>query len=425
MSAELARTLYPYKPDFLIGLLIDELRSVALLRITGLQRAWERAVGCSATAGNLSLGHGGELVMDVQVGVDSPSKPIDALFVENSGAAKPLELWAAKRVTLTLNQFSSFAAVAKHLSLTKASLELRVSQPSITQQLKQLEDHHGTQLYRRLSKGIEITEAGQLFLRKIMPILEQVAMLEGGFKLPAKSDREILRVGGTDNASAELLPSFLAGFRHVHPTAELEMRTRTSDHLERMVSSSVLDLAVTVREARSADLACEPLRREKIAMFVPSNHRLAHKSRLQLSDVFAEPLIIRGGKGGSGVFDKAMQRIRDRELDLKIAMYCDGPTEIKAAVRKNMGVGMVYEDAIKSEVASGELKILKVPGIELEGESSIIYSKKRKLSSLALEFLELLRSVRQKTETSELAVQRRAQSSYTSQTSSRRTSAVV
>jgi len=125
------------------------------------------------------------------------------------------------------------------------------------------------------------------------------------------------------------------------------------------------------------------------------------------------------------VFDKAMQHIRYRGLDPKIAMYCDGPTEIKAAVRKNMGVGMVYEDAIKSEVASGELKILKVPGIELEGESSIIYSKKRKLSSLALEFLELLRSVRQKTETSELAVQRRAQSSYTSQTSSRRTSAVV
>jgi DNA-binding transcriptional LysR family regulator len=80
---------------------------------------------------------------------------------------------------MTLNQFSSFAAVAKHLSLTKASLELHVSQPSISQQLKQLEDHHGTQLYRRLSKGIEITEAGQLFLRKIMPILDQVAKLEG------------------------------------------------------------------------------------------------------------------------------------------------------------------------------------------------------------------------------------------------------
>jgi len=96
------------------------------------------------------------------------------------------------------------------------------------------------------------------------------------------------------------------------------------------------------------------------------------------------------------VFDKAMQQIRDRGLDLKIAMYCDGPTEIKAVVRQNMGVGMVYEDAIKSELFSGEFKILKVPGVELEGESSIIYSKKRKLSPLALEFLELLRGARTK-----------------------------
>src|SRR6266508_1605235 len=341
-------------------------------RMTVLLRTCRGQLAVAELRGILSLGSGGELVMDVQVGVDSPSKPIDALFVENSGAARPLELWAAKRVRMTLNQFSSFAAVAKHLSLTKASLELRVSQPSISQQLKELEDHHGTKLYRRVNRGVEITEAGQLFLRSITPILEQVAKLEGGFRPPApKSERETLRVGGTDSVSAELLPSLLAVFRLRHPTAELEMRTRTSDHLERMVSSSVLDLAVTVREARSSDLACEPLRREKIAMFVPSNHRLVHKSRLQLSDVLAEPLIIRGGKGGSGVFDKAMQQIRDRGLDLKIAMYCDGPTEIKAVVRQNMGVGMVYEDAIKSEVASGEFKILKVPGVELEGESSI------------------------------------------------------
>ena len=326
---------------------------------------------------------------------DSPLKDGDAIGDGNVLGSGPLEQWAARRVRMTLNQFSFFATVAKHRSLTKASAELRVSQPSISQQLKQLEGHHGTQLYRRVNKGVEITEAGQLFLRTITPILEQVAQLEGGFKPPApKSAREVLRVGGTDSVSAELLPSLLAVFRLRHPTAELEMRTRTSDHLERMVSSTILDLAVTVREARSSDLVCEPLRREKIAMFVQSNHRLVHKSRLQLSDVLAEPLIIRGGKGGSGVFDKAMQQIRDRGLDLKIAMYCDGPTEIKAAVRQNMGVGMVYEDAIKSEVASGEFKILKVPGVELEGESSIIYSKKRKLSSVALEFLELLRSAR-------------------------------
>jgi DNA-binding transcriptional LysR family regulator len=73
--------------------------------------------------------------------------------------------------------------------------------------LKQLEDHHGTKLYRRLSKGIEITEAGQFLLRKIMPILDQVAQLETGFKArQAIVARAMLRTGGTFNTCAVLLP---------------------------------------------------------------------------------------------------------------------------------------------------------------------------------------------------------------------------
>src|SRR6266576_211792 len=71
-------------------------------------------------------------------------------------------------------------------------------QPTISLQLKQLEDYHGAKLYRRMSKGIEITEAGRSFLRQITLILEQVAELEGRFNPPAaKVVREVLRVGGT------------------------------------------------------------------------------------------------------------------------------------------------------------------------------------------------------------------------------------
>jgi DNA-binding transcriptional LysR family regulator len=335
--------------------------------------------------------------MHEQLLVESPGNRIESVVRENSPTTNALELWAARRVRMTLSQFTLFAVVAKQMSLTKASEILRVSQPAISQQLKQLEDHHGTKLYRRTNRGIEITPAGKLFLRTITPILDQVAKLEAGAKPPApKSAREILRVGGTEIASAELLPSLLADFRKLHPTAELEMRTRTSEHLERMVTTSILDLAVTVREPRSSTLAYESLRREKIAMFVPSQHPLADKTRLQLSDVLIEPLITRGGKGSSGVVDEALERIRDAGMDFRIGMHCDGPMAIKAAVRQNMGVGIAFEDAVRSEVVSGEFKILKIPGVELEGESFIIYPKKRKLAPLAAEFLELLRRAQSK-----------------------------
>ena len=296
---------------------------------------------------------------------------------------------------MTLNQFTMFATVAKHSSVRKASQELKISQPSVSQKLKQLETRYGVKLYRRLSKGIEITERGRLLLRDITPILEQVAKLEDGL-LPIRSKfrPEVLRVGGVDSSFAVLLPSLVARLRQKHRTATVDLRAGTSDLVERFVLNGAVDLAVTVRKAVSTDLVCEPLRCERVAMFVRSDHRLARKPRLGLAELKGLSFIVRGGPGGAGVTDKALRQLRERGVDFKIVMRCDGPTAIKAAVRERMGVGMVCEDVVKAQVRNGEFKILKVAGLDLEGQSYIIFSKKQPLSSLAQEFLELLRGAR-------------------------------
>jgi len=294
-----------------------------------------------------------------------------------------------------LNQFSSFATVAKHLSMTKASLELRVSQSSITQQLKQLEDYHGTKLYRRLSKGIEVTEAGQLFLRIIMPILEQVAKLENNVK-PSKAGatQELLRTGGTFNTCAVLLPELLARLQQRYPRAELECRTRSSEQLERLVTNSSMDVAVTARPATSRELISERLRTERVVAFVPADHPVAHKKKLKFRDLASETLIIRGGTGIAGTTEKALRQFEKQGLDIKIGLRCEDPMAVKAAVRQRMGVGMGFEDTVKAEVDAGEFKILDLEGLALAGQSFIIYSKKPPLSKVAQEFLELLRSAR-------------------------------
>ncbi|MGE5219038.1 MAG: LysR family transcriptional regulator [Chloroflexota bacterium] len=293
---------------------------------------------------------------------------------------------------MRLTQYSFFATVAKHQSLTKASAELRVSQPSISQQLRQLETRYGEKLYRRMPHGVAITEAGELLLRDIAPILEQVGKLEEGFTmLRPKFRKEVLRVGGVDSSFAVLLPTLVARLRQQHPTVTVDLRAGISEIVERLVSNGAVDLAVMVRKAVSTDVTCEPLRREHVAMFARSNHRLARKPMLQLADLNGLSLIVRGGPGGAGVTDKALKQLAESRVAFTIAMRCDGPTAIKAAVRERMGVGMVYEDTVKAEVKSGEFKILKIAGLDLEGQSYIIYSKKRPLSPLAQEFLELLR----------------------------------
>ncbi|HYA31062.1 MAG TPA: LysR family transcriptional regulator [Acidobacteriota bacterium] len=294
---------------------------------------------------------------------------------------------------MTLHQFRIFLAIAKCGNLTKAALQLRMSQPAISHQLKLLQGSYGARIYLRTPAGIELTHAGRKLLAGIAPIVEQVAKLKRGFEpvLAPKEALELLRVGGIESASGYLLPAILAQFKRRYPNVGLDFRTRTSEQLERLVLNFALDFAVTGRDASSNGLVCEPLRQERVALFVSANHPLAKRPKVSLTDALAEPLIVSGSKGGYGVTDSALRQLRNQGHELKIGMRCDGPTAIKATVRQKMGVGIVFEASLRSEVASGEFKILKVSGLELTGESFITYSRHRPLGPVAREFLELLR----------------------------------
>ena len=302
----------------------------------------------------------------------------------------------ARETAMTLYQFKLFLVIAKCGSLTKAALEMRMSQPALTHQMKLLQESYGEALYIRTLHGIVLTPAGERFLCGIEPILELVGKLRSA-PAPApmrKVKQNVLRVGGTEAASIILLPNLLARFHAQHPQITLEFRTRTSEHLERMVANGSMDVAVTARRPVSPELEYEPLRTEKIALFVAAGHRLAGRRQLQIADVVAEPLIVRGGRNGGGVTDHALVQLRERASNIKIGMYCDGPTAIKAAVAQGMGVGMVFEESLKPEVAAGRFKILNIRDLCLEGESYIIFAKRAPLGQWTEGFLRILRRER-------------------------------
>ena len=172
------------------------------------------------------------------------------------------------------------------------------------------------------------------------------------------------------------------------------MSTKSSEQLERLVINSAMDIAVIARAATSRDLISERLRTEKVVAFVPADHPVAHKKNLKFRDLVSETLIIRGGTGIAGTTEKALRQFEKQGLDIKIGLRCEDPMAVKAAVRQRMGVGLGFEDTIKAELDDGKFKILDLEGLALAGQSFIIYSKKRQLSKVAQEFLELLRGAR-------------------------------
>ncbi len=224
---------------------------------------------------------------------------------------------------MRLNQFAFFAAIAKHGNLTRASEELHVSQPSISQQLRVLERDYGAKLYRRNGKGIELTEAGRLFLTRIAPVLEQVADIKKLFTLPgARAETSRLGIAGTFNPSTLLLPGLATRFKKKHPEIAIELRTGTPHQLEQLLVKSQAKIGVSTHAPRHPALAWERFRREKQVLFVAPAHPLARKSKVTLSEVQAFPLVIRSPGTGGATF-KLLNELVGQGLKFTIGMRCE------------------------------------------------------------------------------------------------------
>lgn len=160
---------------------------------------------------------------------------------------------------MTLNRFRLFTAVARHLNVTKTSEELHVSQSSISQHLKLLQKEYGVKLYSKVAQGIELTQAGRIFLNNARAILMQIEDLKKNLSagLPETQARS-LTVGGSYAPSASFLPSLLAVFKKSHPLVQLTLRTSSSHAIERMVLESEAEIALITKTPRSPHITMEP-----------------------------------------------------------------------------------------------------------------------------------------------------------------------
>ena len=127
---------------------------------------------------------------------------------------------------LPLNALRAFEATARTLSFTRAGLELRVTQAAVSQQVKILEDRLGAQLFRRLPRGVALTDEGQLLLPSIVDAFRRLTETLNRFEDNRYQDVISVGVVGTF-ASGWLLPR-LGAFRKAHPTIDLRLFTNNN-----------------------------------------------------------------------------------------------------------------------------------------------------------------------------------------------------
>jgi len=307
---------------------------------------------------------------------------------------------------MTLHQLRIFDVVAQHLNITKASAELHISQPSVFQQLKSLEESCGLRLYRKVSRGIELTAAGEKLQAEAREILERVETLQRKFDARRRSpELETLLVGGAPVPSKSVLPLCLATFKRAHPLARVKLQTENSRTIERLVQNSELEIAVVSGTSNLSELEYVPFRDERIVLFVSTRHPLARKSGLNLAEIADGPLIVHRGirrgteksvhlrlfRRGRATLD-ILKRIEEEGRSPNILMECSSSEAVKAAVMRGLGLGILIQAHLENEIRRGEVKILKISECDdFLVPSFVIYQKDKPLSDNAKEFLRLLK----------------------------------
>jgi DNA-binding transcriptional LysR family regulator len=314
------------------------------------------------------------------------SIPIDFSYnrCTNLVLVRSFPAFRLKSKIMTLHQLRIFECVARQLNVTKASMALHLSQPSVSQQLRLLEGEFGKTFFVRLNQGMELTGEGKEFLKAILPLLATAEKIDKRFKANGKTnDGGLLIVGGSRNVSGDILPKLLVAFKKRRPSAQFVLESGHSPAIEKRLIASEFDIGLITNPSYHPEIIYEPYQEMELVAFCISTNPVARR-KLSLKDLLECPLVLRGG----GKLEKVVANLGYK---LNVAMRCEASTSVQAAVLMGMGVGILYRGAVASQVASGNLTFLNVPELKEMGiKSFIIHDKRKPLAPISLEFLRVM-----------------------------------
>jgi DNA-binding transcriptional LysR family regulator len=297
----------------------------------------------------------------------------------------PLDLDRA----MSLRQLRTFKAVADLSSFSLAAQQLRLSQPSVSYQVKELEEALGLPLLDRLGKRVQLTEAGSVlygYARRALDVLDEAALeLEEmrGIK------RGNLRVGASTTVGIYILPAALGAFKKLHPGLVISLEIGARASVQEQVLRNELDLAIVGPALKDPDLEITPFLTDELVVVAPAGHRLVGKRKLSLKDLADQPFVMREPASGSRLsLEKAARKAGAK---LRIAMELGSNGAIKHAVESGLGLAVLSRYACALELSGGRLVELDVTGFPIRRDWHIVHLRRRRLPASVQAFIAFLK----------------------------------
>ena len=255
-----------------------------------------------------------------------------------------------------LRHLRYFVSVADLLNFTKAAQRLRVAQPALSRQIRDLEDELGVPLLVRGPRAAKLTEAGAAFLVEARAILERAENAVKLARAVARGERGEIQVGYAPSLNVELLPCTLHAFHNAAPGLQVKLHDLSSEEMLRGLNEGRLHLSLVARPSVRAlgGLTFELLREYPVGVALPPRHRLARAQTVALRELIDEPLVVYSRAEYPEYHATLVELFAQVGAVPRIAEEHDSAPSLIAAVEIGRGVAIV--PACLGILAGGRLK---------------------------------------------------------------------
>jgi DNA-binding transcriptional LysR family regulator len=285
-----------------------------------------------------------------------------------------------------------FHTVARLLSFTKAAETLHMTQPAVTFQVRQLEEHFNTRLFDRTHNRISLTEAGGLVYDYADRIFELYSEMENSVREMTGEISGSLTIGASTTIAEYMLPALLGDFKDRYPDVAIHLKVSNTEGIVSMVESNAIDLGVVEAPVSNKNLVVEPCRDDHLVAIVPPSHPLFRRTSVRFQELLEFPFICREeGSGTREVINEYMGRMEGCAAGLKIAMELGSPEAVKGAVEAGMGVSVVSRATIQKELRLSTLVAIQLDP-PLRRPFSFVHQKQKFRLRVMEELLEFART---------------------------------
>jgi len=284
-----------------------------------------------------------------------------------------------------------FHTVARLLSFTKAAETLHMTQPAVTFQVRQLEEHFNTRLFDRTHNRINLTEAGKQVFNYADKIFVLYAEMNNAVREVTGEVSGALIIGASTTIAEYMLPALLGDFKAKYPDVTVHLKVSNTDGIVHMVENNDIDLGVVEAPVSNKNLVVEVCRMDELVGIVSPQHALAEAKIVSLDEVVKHPFICREeGSGTREVFAEHMQENDVNKSDMNVCMELGSPEAVKGAVEAGMGISVTSRATILKELKLGTLVELRLEP-PLERPFSFVHQKQKFRHRAMDELLEFAR----------------------------------